>query len=323
MIWYIITGVFGIAAGAAGMYKILSPKIKVTQEIDQRILDQNSELKDETVQLLIDSSAKRRELISLEEQISAAAERLKDTEIQASQAAEAFYKTHMQLAEERMDRALEAEGQKFQQAIDAFQEELAKTKEEGSAQLAKEIQEKREELDRVNCALDMMRQATFSAVDAAKRAEEIKTSSNFYRIQLSNADLGEIRTLRSMCGQLRNQEPINKVIWKYYYEKPVTDLIGRVVGEPCSGIYKITNIENQMCYVGQAVDIGNRWKQHIRRGVGAENPTRNKLYPAMQAVGPEGFTFEVIEKCDRALLDEREDFWQDYFKAKEFGYSMK
>jgi hypothetical protein len=57
--------------------------------------------------------------------------------------------------------------------------------------------------------------------------------------------------------------------------------------------------------------------------VGAEAPTRNKLYPAMIAAGPENFTFEVIELCDRASLDAREDYWQDYFKAKEFGYSIK
>ena len=41
------------------------------------------------------------------------------------------------------------------------------------------------------------------------------------------------------------------------------------------------------------------------------------------AFGPENFTFEVIEECDRAQLDQQEDYWQDYFLAKEFGYSIK
>ena len=78
-----------------------------------------------------------------------------------------------------------------------------------------------------------------------------------------------------------------------------------------------------MCYVGQAANLADRWKQHIKRGVGAETPTRNKLYPAMQEYGVENFTFEVIEECDRSLLDKQEDYWQNYFKAKEFGYSIK
>jgi group I intron endonuclease len=123
---------------------------------------------------------------------------------------------------------------------------------------------------------------------------------------------------------LRDKEPLNKVIWKCYYEKPTTDLLGRVIGSGVhTGIYKITEIESGKCYIGQAANIADRWKQHIKRGVGAETPTRNKLYPAMIAAGPENFTFEVVELCDRQLLDEREDYWQDYFKAKEFGYSIK
>lgn len=70
-------------------------------------------------------------------------------------------------------------------------------------------------------------------------------------------------------------------------------------------------------------NLADRWKQHIKRGVGADAPTRNKLYPAMRELGPENFTFEVIEECERSLLDSREDYWQEYFKAKEFGYSIK
>ena len=88
-------------------------------------------------------------------------------------------------------------------------------------------------------------------------------------------------------------------------------------------IYKITNTENGMCYVGQAVNIAERWRQHIKRGLGAEAPTRNKLYPAMAQFGVENFTFEIIEKCEPALLNQREDSWQEYFHAKDFGYSIK
>lgn len=57
--------------------------------------------------------------------------------------------------------------------------------------------------------------------------------------------------MRSIIPKLRNAEPINKVIWKVYYEKPYTDLVGRVIGSgQHTGIYKITNTINNMCYVG-------------------------------------------------------------------------
>ena len=123
---------------------------------------------------------------------------------------------------------------------------------------------------------------------------------------------------------INDKDILNKVIWKSYYEKPTTDLIGRVIGSGVhTGIYKITNLENQMCYVGQAVDLAARWKQHIKRGIGADTPTRNKLYPAMLENGVENFSFELIEECPREKLNEREDYWQEFFKAKEFGYSIK
>jgi group I intron endonuclease len=78
-----------------------------------------------------------------------------------------------------------------------------------------------------------------------------------------------------------------------------------------------------MSYVGQAVNIAARWKQHIKRGVGADTPTNNKLYPAMKKYGPEAFTFEIVEECPREKLDTQEDYWQEFYKAKEFGFSIK
>ena len=43
----------------------------------------------------------------------------------------------------------------------------------------------------------------------------------------------------------------------------------------------------------------------------------------MEEFNVENFTFEIIEKCPKISLDKQEDYWQDYFKAKEFGYSIK
>jgi hypothetical protein len=190
--------------------------------------------------------------------------------------------------------------------------------------MQKQLADKELAIEEYTTVLNELIAKTNSAVEAAKRAEEMRTAADFYRLQLSDIDRQEIDMLRNVAPYLRDKEPLNKVIWKCYYEKPTSDLIGRVVGSGVrTGIYKITNLQNQMCYVGQAANIADRWKQHIKRGVGADAPTRNKLYPAMVALGPENFSFEIIEECDRSLLDEREDYWQDYFKAKEFGYSIK
>lgn len=173
--------------------------------------------------------------------------------------------------------------------------------------------------------IEQLRSSVASAVEIAKHKMEEENKVEFYRLQLPEASVNDIWALRSVESLLSNAETINKVIWKSYYERPYTDLIGRLglSNSAVCGIYKITNIENEMTYIGQAVNIAERWKQHIKRGIGAETPINNKLYPAMKQFGPENFTFEIVEVCPRSKLNEREDYWQEFYKAKEFGYSMK
>lgn len=251
-------------------------------------------------------------------------ESLRQAEESAKGAADRFYQQSMQAAQERFEYALEQESAKYQQTVEDFEKELADIKTAGAIALSEDLVKKQEAIQQAESVLSEMQAKVAAAVQASKRAEEMLTEKNFYRIQLSEIDIDEIEKLRSVEPYLRDKEPLNKVIWKVYYEKPTNDLIGRVIGSGThTGIYKITNIESQKCYVGQAANLADRWKQHIKRGVGADAPTRNKLYPAMRELGPENFTFEIVEECERSLLDSREDYWQEYFKAKEFGYSIK
>ncbi len=308
-------------------YIVLRPRMKATQELDAWTSLQNEKIKEENRiqtenKLQIESETQKlqteQEILlaqknSAIEQIATLNSSISAMEQQAQEAADLFYQTKMQTAQENLERSLELEAQKYQENIQSFQVQYDET-----------VTELMEQYKMLEGNVALMRAKNDAAVEAAKRAEEMKNQQDYYRIQLSAADVHEIELLRQVEPYLRNTEPLNKVIWKCYYEKPTTDLIGRVVGlNAKTGIYKITEIESGKCYIGQAANIADRWKQHIKRGVGAETPTRNKLYPAMIAAGPENFTFEVVEVCDRQLLDEREDFWQDYFKAKEFGYSIK
>ena len=201
---------------------------------------------------------------------------------------------------------------------------LLETQKEFAEQFAANNQQKLAAARQLTEQVIQLRSTVASAVEIAKHKMEEESAAEFYKLQLPQESLDDIEALRSIESLLHNSEAINKVIWKMYYEKPYTDLIGRVgLTSTVCGIYKITNIENQMTYVGQAVNIADRWKQHIKRGIGADAPTQNKLYPAMKKFGPENFTFEIIEKCSRDKLNEREDYWQEFYKAKEFGYSIK
>lgn len=169
-----------------------------------------------------------------------------------------------------------------------------------------------------------LKRTAAAAIEVAKLREADRAQKDYYRLQVDESTLDDIKELQDVMNRLKQPEVLGKLIWKVYYEKAYTDLCGRLFTKPISGIYMITNLENEMCYVGQAVNIQERWKQHIKRGLGAETATQNKLYPAMKKYGVENFTFQIVEVVtDRSLLDEREDYWQDFYKAKEFGYSIK
>ena len=307
----------GALVGAGVLYVIIKPKLKATQELDEATKLQNEELHTELVALEKQHAALTARRQEIQDSISL-------LEQQAAESSDAIYRKSWELANEKMSNASEAMSKQYEQAKQIAENDYLETLKDCANSFTSQINDKKNELKKVQDELTDLVQKLNSAVEANKRAEEIKQKQDFYRLQLTTIDLDEIKRLREVEPYLREKEPLNKVIWKVYYEKPYTDLIGRVVGTGIhTGIYKITNIENQMCYVGQAVNIADRWKQHIKRGIGAEAPTRNKLYPAMLEIGVENFTFEIVEECDKSKLNEREDYWQEFFHAKDFGYSIK
>ena len=81
------------------------------------------------------------------------------------------------------------------------------------------------------------------------------------------------------------------------------------------GIYKVTNKINGKVYIGQSVDIGKRWRQHMT--------AKDDIYfhKAIQKYGIENFEWEVIEQCKKKDLDEREIYWIEYYDSYNKGYN--
>ena len=309
--------IVGVVIGAAAVYFYLNPKVKATQVLDEQTKRENEQIRTESIQLKSEYSA-------LIDKTFAQEQHIKNIQKQAEDSANTIYEKSFELANERMSAAAEKMSAEYEEARQKAEQEYIELMACQSATLVKELSATNTAIKNAELQLAGLAAKVSAAVAAAKRQEEMETAQDFYRLNLPDIDIEEIVKLREVTVLLRDSEPLNKVIWKVYYEKPYTDLIGRVVGTGVhTGIYKITNIKSQKCYVGQATDIASRWKQHIKRGIGAEAPTRNKLYPAMLEHGVENFTFEIVEECSRAQLNEREDYWQDYFGAKEFGYSIK
>lgn len=83
------------------------------------------------------------------------------------------------------------------------------------------------------------------------------------------------------------------------------------------GIYKIENLINHKCYIGQSINIEFRFQKH-------KNASDNFLiHKAFKKYGIENFSFTIIEECSKKELDEKEKFWiKQYNSLTPNGYNM-
>lgn len=89
------------------------------------------------------------------------------------------------------------------------------------------------------------------------------------------------------------------------------------------GIYKIKNLINGKCYIGQSKNIESRWADHKAAIYNDRQPTYNyPLYKAIRKYGLTNFSFEVIEECSVEDLNTREIFWIEYYNSYNNGYNQ-
>lgn len=213
-----------------------------------------------------------------------------------------------------------ASTQYFEEIEDAYDEAEARYKDRVTDLQYQEqqIQEKiKDAEDRYNALIDQINAAT----KAQLRDREKEQKLDFYKLSISDADLEDIQKLESIKLMLHNPTVLNKLIWSTYFQKQTTEMCNRILGTTAKvcGIYKITNLKTKQCYIGQSVDIAQRWKDHCKCGLGIDSWASNKLYKSMEADGLWNFTFELMEQCPRESLNEAERRWIEIYQADKYG----
>ena len=249
--------VIGLLVGGLGIYLLLRPKIRVTAQYNTEIEQKNEQLlKDYNILTnRLDREEQTYELIQTQtKEAKSAFETLKETQ---QKAAELLYDQALEISQNNFDKEVDNISIQLDEYREQAKNEYLKVLEDAVYDFQQQIVEKQRQLESLTIQLEEKQTDVDLAVKAAQRQMEMETQQDYYRVCLSNEDICEINKLREVLPYLRDKTPLNKVIYKIYYEKPLTDMIGRVVGPGVhTGIYKITNINNNMCYVGQAVNIG-------------------------------------------------------------------
>lgn len=181
-------------------------------------------------------------------------------------------------------------------------------------------QQANKEKEKINQQLQKIRNSLSAGIEARLREQQKKDKLNFYKVSINDADLADIQMLENLKTSFHKPVVLSKLIWSQYFQKQVTQLCDRVVGKKTiCGIYKITDLLTQQCYIGQSINISDRFKQHCKCGLGIDAPASNKLYNTMQRDKLWNFTFEILEQCSRQQLNQKEAFWIQMYKSNIYG----
>lgn len=191
-------------------------------------------------------------------------------------------------------------------------------------QIQKQKQKCQSERDSLNDEITQLKNIYQAATAAKLREQEEQEKWSFYRIRISDQQATDISRLQQFKKSLYDPSIASKVIWSSYIMKPTSDMCNRVLGKSTvCGIYKITNKATGEVYIGQSVDIATRWKNHIKCGLGIDASATNTLYNNMQNTGVWNFTFELLQKCERSKLNEKERFWIDMYSSNKVGLNTR
>ena len=179
-----------------------------------------------------------------------------------------------------------------------------------------------EEIRSIQEELEEMRKSRAAAQEAIQRERTVKDNLSSYCISISDTDKADIRRLEDVKITLSKPRILSMLVWSTYFQKQLKALAASILGtEKVCGIYKITNIETDECYIGQAVDISSRWSEHAKCGLGIDTPAGNKLYQAMQQYNLWNFSWELLETCSPQQLNERESYYIEMYNSVSFGYN--
>ena len=269
------------------------------------------------------------EITQLKKQQEIESRHLQDLHNQAEEAGRAHYEKTMELVNNNIARDIDALEAEYQQHKDEYKQEfldILKEMANNFTQVSFDYQKVLDELklqhDQKVQELNDISDKIAAAVESNKRALLDETDNQFYRCCISESFQKEIKHLRSIEPYLMDTRPLCKIIWESYYRNSCSALLDRLTkGEKISGIYKITNLDNNKVYIGQAVNIAERLRTHIKAGIGID-PTNSELYKDMKKIGVENFTFEILEACPPSMLNDKEKFWISFYHGQDFGYNI-
>lgn len=194
-----------------------------------------------------------------------------------------------------------------------LEEKYKKLEEDAQQEFRTKQKSYSDELSYLRKELEDFRSRREAVNEAIRRERELSEKEDFYKIQLTQNDIEDIKLLNSMKDRLCHKEVLPKVIWESIARRPVIEMTKRVVGQKVGGIYKITYIPTGEAYIGRTVNFKDRWQAHIQTALGMEKVASSTLHTHMARNGIWNYSFEILEEVPRDKQSEREKFYIDLY----------
>ena len=148
------------------------------------------------------------------------------------------------------------------------------------------------------------------------REKELQEKADFYRIQLTDNEIEDLKIIKEVESRFNNKEVLHKAAFDCYIRRPLLEMEKRVLGNrKPSGIYIITYIPTGEIYIGKSTDISNRWAEHCKSAYGVGTIAHSSLHTKMARDGIWNFSFQVLEEVPKEKLGEREKYWIEQYNA--------
>lgn len=91
--------------------------------------------------------------------------------------------------------------------------------------------------------------------------------------------------------------------------------------EKLCGIYRIENLVNHKSYVGQSIDIYDRWRDH-KWALNNKQHNNKHLVRSWHKYKEYNFDFTILELCSEDQLNDREVYWIEYYDSYYDSYNQ-
>lgn len=161
-----------------------------------------------------------------------------------------------------------------------------------------------------------------SLLEPIKLYEKERQDKLFYTIQLPEEFRNDIEFLLTTVAQkVQHPDIISKLVWTEYVKPNLDNTFKRIEIKPEPGIYKLTNIDNGMAYIGKSTNVKTRIADHFKSSIGITSIADQAVHHEILKSGFWNWSIEIITYCEKDKLNELEKYYIEFFNTQEFGFN--